>query len=184
MGYKERCNQKYINFTKQSYYNDSNNIAYWLSFFVFISFISQIVFLRLESGGHVIPIALCIVLLINESLVKNLLKGARPEKTCIEKTSYGMPSTHALIVWYIFFCFCFLGVYKRNFGFGCAFFTLVVALITSFARVKNNDHTTCQVLCGFLVGLVCSSFVIFYLYRQYPSLFAHRTILPDLTKPI
>ena len=78
--------------------------------------------------------------------IKNIIKQPRPTKTPPKFDTYGMPSGHANIVWFIVF-------YQINKSHpNVTIILIIMAIISCIERVHSKKHTLSQVLYGSIFG--------------------------------
>ena len=89
---------------------------------------------------------LILVSLIINQILKNYIAEKRPEK--YHNHSYGMPSGHAHILWFIaFYKITETNIYLRA-------SLIMFAIASSIQRLYSEKHTKKQVIMGGLLGMI------------------------------
>ena len=136
---------------------------------------------RRTTSALILLLSSCLVLFLNEVVLKSALALPRPSASCL--TSYGAPSSHATLssLWLTFlvleaiFHDSYVDRFSLTFSRGPKPRYYVVSWVAVFgpvlpARVLTNDHTFLQSLSGFLTGLLLGVLLflsLHYLFARY-----------------
>eukprot|EP01132_Coremiostelium_polycephalum_P011220 gene11220-13745_t len=157
---------------------DSDGVTAGMVIMAIYSYVPVVVFLvlfgwyiwRRSIVPLVVLISLGICLLLNEAILKNIIKQKRPIESCA--CSYGMPSGHSLISTFLLFWIIFEFLYdplvlnsklskkQRYVYIGIA---IVCFSVVPYSRVYLKYHTVEQIIVGSCLGFVISILVFLFL---------------------
>lgn len=92
--------------------------------------------------------------LVFNSIINQLLKYYIKEERPIPTNSYGMPSGHAQMMWFI--VFYNINEIKNVF---LQIFLVLSSLLISYDRVRREKHTVKQVLIGSIIGSIFATLI-------------------------
>jgi membrane-associated phospholipid phosphatase len=92
--------------------------------------------------------------IIFNSIINQILKRIIKEERPIPTNSYGMPSGHAQMMWFI--VFYNMNEIKNIF---LQIFLILSGLLISYDRVRRKKHTIKQVLVGSIIGSIFGTLV-------------------------
>ena len=99
------------------------------------------------------------------TILKNVIKEPRPVPTNDygKLQSYGMPSGHAQIVWFIWL-YNMISPYSKYQPIFLTICNTIIAIGTSIQRYYMKKHTILQIIVGFFVGLfLCYTLLTYFL---------------------
>lgn len=147
---KKHLRNKYMDKLMPVITSFGNMGVIWIAFAV-VLIMNQ----RYRAIGNTVILTLMISTMLGEGIVKHLVRRARPsDSLClIEKPiTYSFPSGHT------FSSFAAAGILSMNFE-GYKILFIGLAILIAFSRLYLYVHYPTDVLCGIVLGIMCSKMI-------------------------